>query len=64
MLLRFAASILTLFLAFERPGGTWLAFGNGHFGITGGPVMGKAISELIAGNKPGIDLHPFGPGRF
>ena len=32
--------------------------------ITGGPVMGKAICELIAGNKPGIDLQPFSPGRF
>jgi glycine/D-amino acid oxidase-like deaminating enzyme len=32
--------------------------------MTAGPGMGKAIAEVIAGAKPGIDLAPFDPGRF
>ena len=42
----------------------YCAFGNGHFGITGGPVMGKVIAEVVAGRKPGIDLAPFRVDRF
>ena len=42
----------------------FFAFGNGHFGITGGPVMGKVIAEIVAGAKPGIDVAPFSPRRF
>ena len=42
----------------------FFAFGNSHFGITGGPVMGKYIAEIVAGRKPGIDVTPFSPPRF
>src|SRR6202008_42991 len=42
----------------------FLAFGNGHFGITGGPVMGKHIAEIVAGVKPTIDVTAFRPERF
>ncbi len=42
----------------------FLAFGNGHFGITGAPVMGKLAGELIAGQKASIDLGPFEAMRF
>jgi D-amino-acid dehydrogenase len=42
----------------------FFAFGNGHFGITGGPVMGKVIAEIVAGAKPGIDVAPYSPNRF
>jgi D-amino-acid dehydrogenase len=42
----------------------FFAFGNSHFGITAGPVMGKVIAEIIAGRKPDIDLAPFSPTRF
>ncbi|APV49471.1 hypothetical protein BWI17_07120 [Betaproteobacteria bacterium GR16-43] len=42
----------------------YFAFGNGHFGITGGPVMGKHIAEIVAGKKPGIDVTPYRPSRF
>jgi len=42
----------------------FFAFGNGHFGITGGPVMGKVIAEIVAGTKPGIDVAPYSPNRF
>jgi D-amino-acid dehydrogenase len=42
----------------------FFAFGNGHFGITAGPVMGKVIAEIVAGAKPSIDVARFSPGRF
>ncbi|HYC48003.1 MAG TPA: FAD-dependent oxidoreductase [Burkholderiales bacterium] len=42
----------------------FFAFGNGHFGITGGPVMGKYLAEIVAERKPEIDLAPFSPTRF
>jgi len=42
----------------------FFAFGNSHFGITAGPVMGKLIADIIAGNKATIDLTPFSPRRF
>ena len=42
----------------------FFAFGNSHFGMTAGPVMGKVVAEIIAGRKPDIDLTPFRPTRF
>lgn len=42
----------------------YCAFGNGHFGITGGPVMGKVIAEIVAGQRPSIDIAPFRVDRF
>jgi D-amino-acid dehydrogenase len=42
----------------------FFAFGNSHFGITAGPVMGKLIAEIVADRKPAIDLAPFSPRRF
>lgn len=45
-------------------GNAFFAFGNGHFGITGGPVMGKVIAEIVAGKTPSIDVRPFRPTRF
>jgi D-amino-acid dehydrogenase len=42
----------------------WLAFGNSHFGLTAGPVMGRAIAEMVAGRAPGIDVTAFRAGRF
>jgi D-amino-acid dehydrogenase len=42
----------------------YFAFGNSHFGMSAGPVMGKLIGELVSGRKPSIDLTPFAPGRF
>ena len=47
-----------------RCANAFFAFGNGHFGITGGPVMGKAIAAVIAGAAPPIDLTPFSAARF
>ena len=42
----------------------YLAFGNSHFGMTAGPVMGKLIAEVVAGEKPSVDIEPFSPRRF
>ena len=42
----------------------YFAFGNSHFGITAGPVMGKLVAELVAGRRPDIDITPFSPTRF
>ncbi len=42
----------------------FFAFGNSHFGMTAGPVMGKVIAAIVAGEKPAIDVTPFTAGRF
>jgi hypothetical protein len=42
----------------------FFAFGNSHFSMSAGPVMGKVIAEIVAGRKPDIDLAPFAPTRF
>jgi glycine/D-amino acid oxidase-like deaminating enzyme len=44
--------------------GLWLAFGHGHFGMTGGPPSGRLVASLIAGTKAPIDAKPYGVGRF
>jgi D-amino-acid dehydrogenase len=42
----------------------YFAFGNSHFGMSAGSVMGKVLAEIVAGRKPGIDITAFDPGRF
>jgi D-amino-acid dehydrogenase len=42
----------------------FFAFGNSHFGMSAGPVMGKIVAALVAGRKAGIDIAPFSPARF
>jgi D-amino-acid dehydrogenase len=42
----------------------YFAFGNSHFGMSAGSVMGKTIAEIVAGQKPAIDITPFNPARF
>lgn len=42
----------------------YFAFGNSHFGMSAGPVMGKLIAEVVAGAKPSVDIGPFSPCRF
>lgn len=43
---------------------TYFAFGNSHFGMSAGPVMGRVITQIIAGRRPDIDIRPFSPTRF
>jgi len=42
----------------------FFAFGNSHFGMSAGSVMGKLAAELVAGVKPSIDIAPFRAARF
>ena len=50
----------------EAPGqpGLFLAFGHGHFGMTGGPPSARLVSQLINGAPPGIDPAPYSCSRF
>lgn len=42
----------------------YFAFGNSHFGMSAGPVMGKVLAELVAGQSASIDIRLFDPARF
>jgi D-amino-acid dehydrogenase len=44
--------------------GVIAAFGHGHNGMTGGPITGQIIADLVAGRDPPIDISPFRPDRF
>ena len=47
-----------------RHGGLWFAFGHAHHGFTLGPVTGRLIGEMIAGEKPFVDPAPYRAERF
>jgi D-amino-acid dehydrogenase len=42
----------------------FVATGHGANGLLLGPITGKVMSDLIAGNPPEVDLTPFSPARF
>lgn len=44
--------------------GVFLAFGHGHTGLTGGPMSGRVLADLVAGRTPAIDLRPYRADRF
>jgi D-amino-acid dehydrogenase len=44
--------------------GAWLGFGHHHVGLTGGPMTGRLLAQLISGQRPNIDLAPYAPARF
>jgi len=44
--------------------GLFLAFGHGHFGMTGGPPSAKLVTRLINGEAPGFDPAPYSVRRF
>ena len=50
----------------EAPGraGLYLAFGHGHFGMTGGPPSGRLIARLIGRQKPELDPVRYSLSRF
>lgn len=35
-----------------------------YMGLTAGPLMGRVLADIALGNKPGLDISPFKPGRF
>ncbi len=41
-----------------------VAFGHGHFGMSGGPPSGRLLARLITGQSPGIDPAPYEARRF
>lgn len=47
-----------------RHRGLWFAFGHAHHGLTLGPVTGRLLAELMAGDTPCVDPAPFAPARF
>ncbi|MGO4115938.1 NAD(P)/FAD-dependent oxidoreductase [Rhizobium ruizarguesonis] len=40
------------------------AFGHGHLGLTLSALTGYLVSQLVAGQRPAIDLTPLRPERF
>ena len=44
--------------------GAFAAFGHHHIGLTGGPKTGRLVAQLVAGQRPNIDLAPYAPARF
>lgn len=44
--------------------GIWLALGHQHIGFSTGPGTGELLAQLMLGEAPTIDPHPFRPQRF
>lgn len=42
----------------------WFAFGHAHHGLTLGPVTGRLVAEMVAGEKPFVDPAPYRADRF
>ena len=47
-----------------RHKGLWFDFGHQHLGLTLGPVSGRLLAELMAGETPFVDPTPFRADRF
>jgi len=47
-----------------RHKGLWFDFGHQHLGLTLGPVSGRLLAELMAGEAPFVDPKPFRADRF
>ncbi|MDB5416190.1 MAG: hypothetical protein JWR10_4525 [Rubritepida sp.] len=45
-------------------GNAYLAFGNSHFGMTAGPVMGRAAAALMGRRETGMPMNDFRIDRF
>ncbi len=48
----------------NTPPNTWVATGHFRNGILLAPATARALSQLIRGETPSIDLAPFAPGRY
>ena len=47
-----------------RHEGLWFAFGHAHHGFTLGPVTGRLIAAMVAGERPFLDVAPYRADRF
>jgi D-amino-acid dehydrogenase len=44
--------------------GLWLDFGHHHLGLTLGPITGRLLADMMAGETPFVDPAPFRAERF
>jgi D-amino-acid dehydrogenase len=44
--------------------GLFLAFGHGHFGMTGGPPSARLVARMILGETAAVDPAPYSATRF
>lgn len=44
--------------------GLYMACGHGHTGLTGGPMTGRLIAQLVSGAAPSLDMAPYRLSRF
>lgn len=44
--------------------GVFYAFGHGHYGLSGAPNTAQIICDLVLGNKPEVNIEPYGLSRF
>lgn len=47
-----------------RQPSVYYAFGHQHVGLTCAPVTARLIGELITGQEPSVNIHPFRVNRF
>jgi D-amino-acid dehydrogenase len=48
----------------KRHANLWVNFGHGHQGLTLGPSSGRLLAELMSGEAPFVEAHPFEPSRL
>jgi D-amino-acid dehydrogenase len=48
----------------QRHEDLWFAFGHAHHGLKLGPVTGRMMADMMAGDEPIVDPYPFRPERF
>ena len=48
----------------SRHANVYYAFGHGHTGLSGSPMTGKLIADMVAGREPSIDPTPYRLSRF
>lgn len=58
------ADMLPVMGAAPHHPGLWFNFGHGHQGFTLGPVAGRLLAEMLAGEAPVVDPTPYLPTRF
>lgn len=58
------ADTVPVISASARTPGVYYATGHGHLGLTYAATTAKLIGQLIAGERPGIDLAPYRIDRF
>lgn len=48
----------------RRLANVFYGFGGGHLGLTGAPMVGRLVADLVLGREPAIDIRPFSVRRF